>query len=147
MPTRPPEFDKLAEALKPVLAGFPPKIIAIDGRSFAGKTTLGRFLAWYFNSTLLELDLFLAEGGLVHRYEEIERIVKQRLDGKRPVFVEGITVLNVLRKIGRTHDYLIYVRNPKYPNGAGFGKELTEYDKEFVPASKADYLLEGAHDG
>lgn len=147
MPIRPAEFDEVAHALEPVLDGLPPKLIAIDGRCFVGKTTLGRFLSWYFNSSLLELDLFLSEGGLVHRYEEVGRIVRRRLEAERPIFVEGATVLRVLQRVQVEADYLVYVHNPYQPRGLGFGKELDEYEREFQPRSRANYLVASAHEG
>lgn len=120
-------------------------MIAIDGRAGSGKTTFGRFLAWYFNSTLLELDLFLTQGGLVHCHDDVERIIKRRIDGNRPIFVEGVTILKVLETIQKPQDYLIYVRNPKCPRGVGFGRELDEYEKIFRPESIANYVLECEH--
>jgi adenylate kinase family enzyme len=145
MQIRPAQFDELATALETHLHELPPKLIAIDGRCSAGKSSLGRFLAWYFNSTLIELDLFLSEGGLVHRYDDVKRIIKQRLDRKRPIFVEGITVLNVLEVIDIPKNYLIYVHNPRYPEGTGYVKELEEYETKYQPKSNADYVLVCEH--
>ena len=71
MPIWPKIFDEVAQKLAPHLADLPPKVVAIDGRSGAGKTTLASFLAYYFNSSLVELDLFLTEGGLVSRESDV----------------------------------------------------------------------------
>lgn len=147
MPIRPPEFDYAAQMLAPNLAGLPPKIVAVDGRSGSGKTTFGRFLSWYFNSSLIELDLFLYEGGLVHRTDDVNRLIKQRLCVRRPVIVEGLMVLKVLRDIERSPDLIVYVTNTKCPKGHGFGKELDAYDEEFRPSSLADHVLRMQHDG
>jgi tRNA A37 threonylcarbamoyladenosine biosynthesis protein TsaE len=51
-----PQYADIVRRLKPVLAGLPPKLIAIDGPMGSGKTTLGRHLAWRFNVTLIEAD-------------------------------------------------------------------------------------------
>jgi ABC-type phosphate/phosphonate transport system ATPase subunit len=61
------------EALATLLCGLPGKLVAIDGRDGSGKTTLGRYLAWRFNVTLIESDLFLLDGEnrLTHRVDEI----------------------------------------------------------------------------
>jgi hypothetical protein len=47
------EYAPVVDALAPVLHNLPPRIIAIDGRPGCGKTTLGRFLAWWFNVSLM----------------------------------------------------------------------------------------------
>lgn len=147
MPIRPPVFDEVAQKLSPLLAGLPPKVVAVDGRAGAGKTTLARFLSWYFNSSLVELDLFLAEGGLVRRESDVERIVKFRLDFRRPVIVEGLLVLDVLDSIGVKPDYTIYVRNAARPNGCGFARESTEYEKRRNIVASSDHLVELRHEG
>lgn len=147
MPIRPREFDEVAQHFAPILRGLPPKLVAVDGRAGSGKSTLGRFLAWHFNSTLIELDLYLVEGGLVHRVEEIKRLIDRRLGLQRPVFVEGLLVLHILEVIERKPDHLIYVRNRKWPRGLGFGPELDAYDSRYRSSENADYLMELEHDG
>ena len=54
-----PAYLKIVEALTPIMQGLPGMIVTIDGRDGVGKTTLGRYLAWHFNVTLIETDLFL----------------------------------------------------------------------------------------
>lgn len=103
---------------------------------------MGRFFAWYFNSSLIELDLFLTDGGLVHRQSEIERIIDRRLSSNRPIFVEGVKVLAVLEAVGKAHDFLLYVRNPKHPRGFGFGVELDEYESNYKPEGRADFVMD-----
>ncbi|MDI1300044.1 hypothetical protein [Methylotenera sp.] len=147
MPIRPEAFDQVAQNLAPLLAGLPPKVVAIDGRSGAGKTTLGRFLAWHFNSSLVELDLFLGEGCLVRRENEVERIVKLRLNLGRPVFVEGLLVLDLLDSIGVKPDYTIYVQSAARPNGCGFAVESTEYENRRSILASVNQVVELHHEG
>ena len=146
MPIRPPEFDSTAEQLAPHLANLPGKLIAIDGRDGSGKTTLGRFLAWYFNVSLIETDLFLQEGaGLIYHTEQIERLVAQRLSIPRPVIVEGLTVLKTLQSIGRTPDLLVYVINTNEPGSDSFVEVALDYEARFSPQSVAHVLVQLAH--
>ena len=146
MPFRPPEFDSTAEQLAPYLANLPGKLIAIDGRDGSGKTTLGRFLAWYFNVALVETDLFLQEGaGLNYHTDQIERLIAQRLAIPRPVIVEGITVLKTLQSIARTPDLLIYVTNSNNPGSDSFAKVFSDYEAAFLPQSAAHVSVQLAH--
>jgi hypothetical protein len=141
------QLDDVAQQLQTVLAGLPPKVIAIDGRSGAGKTSLARFLAWYFNSSLLELDLFLAAPGLTFREEEIRRIIEFRRHLRRPIFVEGLVVLDVLAKVNIQPDFLIHVRNSKHPAGWGLKRERDAYEALYAPETRANYVVEVQHDG
>ena len=136
MPIRPPEFDTAALWLEPILANLPPKLIAITGPTGAGKTTLARFLAWYFNISLIETDHYLIpHQGLQCAPNEINRIIGLRLGMPRPVIVEGAVILPLLSKLDRIPDGIIHVRNKlvnpratttktrnRNPSAWGFGK-------------------------
>lgn len=112
MPIRPPEFDAAALWLEPILANLPPKLIAITGSRGAGKTTLARFLAWYFNVSLIETDHYLIPyKGLQYEPNKIDRIIGFRLAMPRPVIVEGAAILPLLSKLNRVPDGIIHVRN------------------------------------
>src|SRR5687767_11166085 len=104
-----PQYQDVLKALAPVLDDLPGKLVAIDGRPGAGKTTLGRFLAWRFNVSLIETDLFLIErqGRLVYFNDQITRIIDKRLAMPRPVIVEGVAVLRLLSDLKRRADYVI----------------------------------------
>ncbi|MBH9579734.1 hypothetical protein [Inhella proteolytica] len=146
MPIRPASFDTAAEQLAPHLVNLPGKLIAIDGRDGSGKTTLGRFLAWYFNVALVETDLFLLQGaGLAYHTDQIERLIAQRLAVPRPVIVEGIAVLKTLHSIGRKPDLLVYVTNTKNRGSDSFAKIFSEYETAFSPRSVAHVSIELGH--
>src|SRR4051812_8493386 len=72
-----PQYKDVIAALTPVLNDLPGKLIAIDGRSGVGKTTLGRYLAWQFNISLVESDLFLIpnQGKLVYLNEVLSHVI------------------------------------------------------------------------
>lgn len=114
----------------------------------AGKTTLGRFLAWYFNVTLVETDPFLlGDGTLRRRLDEIDRIVAARLDrsSPRPVLVEGVGVLDLLAQLHRPADTHLYVKNTL--NSVSPSDEVLEYERRFEPALRAHFVVEVAHEG
>jgi len=143
-----PQYSHVVGALGPVLYDLPGKLIAIDGRPGSGKTTLGRYLAWRFNVTLLEADLFLKEGlgHLAHRTEEIGRVIQARLAIPRPVIVDSVAVLRLLKALRRRPDFLIYVVNAHAAEGGHLKGEVAAYEAEFSPRSKADCVIELALD-
>jgi hypothetical protein len=141
---RPREYDSAASALVPILDDLPGKIVAIDGYPGVGKTSLGRFLAWRSNVSLVETDLFLTEGHgrMMHRKEEIARIIKKRIDIPRPVIVEGCAVLRLLADLNRSPDFLIYLTSQDAPIVHGdLAADLTAYDAKFSPRSLAGLAL------
>ncbi|SFI39823.1 hypothetical protein [Bradyrhizobium sp. Gha] len=138
------EYMPVVAALAPVLYNLPPKIIAIDGRPGSGKTTLGRFLAWWFNVSLVETDHFLFEGEGLYRYRtgEIQRIIQIRLDRNLPVIVEGVTVLRQLATMNLAADFMIYVDNAAAPTfRREYEAQLAKYEAEFEPRQRADFTL------
>ncbi|KOR39111.1 hypothetical protein ADT25_22975 [Xanthomonas oryzae] len=146
MPIHPPEFEFAAVTLAPHLGDLPGKLIAIDGRDGTGKTTLGRFLACYFNVSLVETDLFLRNGaGLCYYTDQIDRIISQRLSKPRPVIVEGVAVLQLLQSLGRKPDLLVYVTNSNHSGSSSLAKALEQYESSFNPAALADVAVHLTH--
>lgn len=149
MPIRPPQFDDLAQWLTPQLKDLPPIIIAIDGRDGDGKTTLGRFLAWYFNVTLIETDLYLlGDNSLNRRTDEVARVVNARMSHQRPLIVEGVGVLQLLKDVGRKADIHIYIRKKRtHWLGGKVAAMLKQYENDFCPWEHAHRVIELNHDG
>ncbi|WP_025660188.1 hypothetical protein [Rhizobium sp. IBUN] len=143
------DYAPAVEALTPVLHNLPGKIVAIGGLPGVGKTTLGRYLAYRFNVSLIETDLFLIpnQGKMVYREDWINQVVGSRLDKddpdwRRPVIIEGSTVLRLLASLGRKPDFIIHVVNNEAPESSGaLAKDLKSYDAKYAPASKADITL------
>lgn len=146
MSFHPPQFESAAAALAPHLVNLPGKLIAIDGRDGSGKTTLGRFLAWHFNVSLVETDLFLRDGaGLSYYTDQIERIISQRQSKPRPVIVEGVAVLQLLESLGRKPELLVYVTNSNHSGGSTLAKAIEQYESSFNPAAIANVSVHLAH--
>ena len=126
--------NMLVAALTPVLANLPAKIIAIGGHPGSGKTSLGRFLAWKFNVSLIETDLFLDDdrGKLIYRSNEIARLIDKRMKKPAPVIAEGVVVLRLLGAVGRPADFTIYAANENAPETT-LADEIATYEAEHTP--------------
>lgn len=143
-----PEYEIAVKSLTPILFNLPPLLVAIDGRDNDGKTTLGRYLAWHFNVTLLESDLYLlGDNSLRRRTEEIKRIVDARINRERPIIVEGVGVLQILEDIGRKSDFHLYIRNINtHWSGGSVKAMLADYEKKFALWERANLVVETQYD-
>jgi len=143
MPTVLPAYQRVVEAMGPVTRRPRGIIVTIDGRDGVGKTTLGRYLAWHFNVTLIETDLFLipARDYLIHLDDQVNRIIERRISSRRPVLVEGISILHLMKRINRTPDFSIYVTNPRHSGSKLLQQSLEAYEAEFSPTARADIVV------
>ena len=142
-----PSYLKVVDALTPIMRGLPGVIVTIDGRNGVGKTTLGRYLAWHFNVTLIETDLFLipAQDYLIHLDDQINRIIERRITSPRPVIVEGVAMLQLMKRINRISDFSIYVTNLQHSSSKALERRLSSYEGEFAPSAKANIVVEIEH--
>lgn len=138
------EYAHALCALEPVLHNLPPVIVVIDGGPGVGKTTLGRFLAWRFNVSLLESDLFLISGRrpLTYRVKELGAVIGSRIIGGRPIIVEGVVALRLLRDLGRQFNFHIHVTCADARGGSSLDADFSRYVSEFKPATTADLVLD-----
>ena len=147
MPFRPPFFDEAACALKPVLHNLPGKIVSIDGTVGTGKTTLGRFLAWYFNVTLLESDNFLLKGaGLRYNVDAVSAVIRHRLSKPRPILVEGVVALRLLAEADFKSDFHIHLVSSTESTSEFLAAELAKYRLEYRPSERANLTLSPVHE-
>jgi ABC-type phosphate/phosphonate transport system ATPase subunit len=139
------EYAQAVAALEPVLDARDGKVIAIGGWPHSGKTTLGRYLAWQFNVSLIETDMFILpnQGGIVHREDEVARVVEHRIGGAypNPVIIEGATILKLLARLNVKPDFTIYVERPVDHEAGSLATELESYHNEFRPGEAADLVL------
>jgi len=88
------------------------KLVVVIGLTGAGKPTLSRFLAWYFNTSMLEADFYLRPNdGFNCDPNQVERIISQRHKMQRSLIVEGGTILSLLKEIDQRPDAIVHVRN------------------------------------
>jgi uridine kinase len=142
-----PAYAKVVAALTPRMQGLPGIIVTIDGRDGVGKTTLGRYLAWYFNVTLIETDLFVipAQDYLIHLDDQVNRIIERRLATPAPVIVEGVAMLQLMKRIHRVPDFSLYVLRPGHASSPLMAKRLAAYEDAFSPAAAAHLVVSLEH--
>ncbi|WP_299211555.1 hypothetical protein [uncultured Tateyamaria sp.] len=137
------EYGMVLKALKPVLHDLPAIIVVIDGRVGSGKTTLGRFLAWRFNITLIETDLFMHrnKGKFTYRNDHVAEIIKERMASDRPVLVEGVVALRLLEDLCLTHAFHVHLICDESEGSSITELEWNKYDAKYQPSAKADLSL------
>lgn len=142
-----PGYATILSALTPRMEGLPGIIVTIDGRDGVGKTTLGRYLAWHFNVTLIETDLFVipAQDYLIHLDDQVNRIIERRLATPAPVIVEGVAMLQLMKRIHRVPDFALYILRPGHAGSPLMAKRLAAYESTFTPAATADLLVTLEH--
>jgi uridine kinase len=138
-----PSYLQVVDALTPVMRQLRGVIVTIDGRAGVGKTTLGRYLAWHFNVSLIETDLFLipARDHLIHLDDQINRIIERRITTPLPVIVEGISMLQLMKRINRVSDFSIYVTNAWRSSGEVMDRRLSAYEAAFSPSTIANIVV------
>ena len=147
MPTVLPGYLKVVEALTPIMRELPGVIITIDGRDGVGKTTMGRYLSWHFNVTLIETDLYLipAQDYLIHLDDQINRIIERRITTPLPVIAEGVSMLQLMSRINRVPDFSIYLVNTRASGSKFMDRRLSAYEAAFAPSARASIVVTIEH--
>ena len=143
-----PDYEKAVEFLKPIVFNYPPKIIAIDGLNGVGKTNLGRYLSWYFKLPIIEIDQYRISAKGDFLFDEIKRLVALQVDQRnRPIIVDGVAIQWVLRRIERSPDCHIFVKN-SHPSDSSYdrddelGRYLEQYFQKEKPEESADVVVD-----
>ena len=75
-----------------------PLLIGIDGADGMGKSSLASWLAWQLGMPTVHLDFYLIHNSepLAWMVHEIDRLIGHRIDGERPMIIEGTFLLDVM---------------------------------------------------
>lgn len=135
-----------------------PHIVGVDGEDGAGKSTkIAPFLAEQLNGTVLSIDNYLEKDrgsyiGYLH-YESLCRDLLALVKKSWPIIIEGIMLLDVLKKIGMSQDYLIYACSSmwyddwtgEYENHYKRGtlEEIIKHEESITKIISAKYKMEG----
>jgi hypothetical protein len=122
------------EQLKPIIAQPLPKVISIDGRYGVGKTTLGRFLSWRFDITLVETDIHLRWDidQLTYKLDEIQECVFDQLNAKKHVLMEGVSTLKLIGDLAINDHFHIHVTCDRAEEVRSNLNNLQNADRELV---------------
>jgi hypothetical protein len=124
-------------------ARIAPSASHYTSRFRVGKTTHGRYLAWRFNISLVESDLFLIpnQGRLVYLQDALKHVITSRFDKPRPVIVESVAVRRLLHDLALKPDYVIYVSSNNAHESRSLKEEIDSYETVLKPAATADLII------
>jgi uridine kinase len=143
-------YEAVVHALGELMHDLPGVLVTIDGRDGVGKTTLGRYLAWHFNVTLLETDLFLipTRDHILYLDDQINRIIERRLTTPKPIIVEGLSMLQLMQRIHRVPDFTLYITDGmRRSRSRAMNRRLAEYEAAFSPQASADLVVSLSDEG
>ena len=142
-----------------------PTIIGIDGSIGSGKTILSYCLGCELKFPVIAVDNFLKrhQGGYRDQinYDNLADFIDSKITSGKSLIIEGICLLQILKRIDRQEDVLVYVKRMSCNNGTwceeqelnGNGQivednlqplmnEVIKYHNEWNPLTKADIVFE-----
>jgi len=145
------EYARPLVELESILTSDKTKVIAIDGRPTAGKTTLGRFLSWRLGISLVETDSFLLSEDeqhpnhkeeLLYNNDALNHVISKRINKLRQHFIiEGVFILRLLKNLQIDPDFHIRIIFEN-PDSNFLKKEYDSYIKAFKPLEAANLCLD-----
>jgi hypothetical protein len=138
----PLEYKAVVEWLLPKLLPWRKMTVAIDGLGHAGKSSLGRFLAWQSQMPVIETDFTLLKnaGQPAHDPNLLRRLIRHRHELGRPVLIEGVFVLRQLSAVGIDPDLLIEMRATRQETGT-WEHEFAEYRRDYPRTETPDFVV------
>lgn len=138
--------ELLAHVQKELAPNRRPLLIAIDGPDGVGKSALASWLAWQLEMPSLHLDVYLVRDSKPQQWrtDDLEQAIRSRLDLGRPVVIEGVMLLDVLDKVGRTPGFLVYIQHEdenEDQDASDLRKSLINYRLRRKPEQLAKFKL------
>lgn len=134
------------DAITKEILGRDSKLIGIDGRLAVGKTAVAKSLAARLNCACLHLDDYLEpHTGQFVGSLRFDALLHALHDCRDRVVIEGICLMEVLERLRRVPDYLIYVDNPAGGARRGLSSllqdEIFRYGLKYRPQESADRVI------
>lgn len=137
------EERRVRDAIWKALPSWTGFLIGIDGRDGTGKSTLARYLAWQLGLPTIELDLFLEDDGKIsHRYDDIRRVARARLQRDRPLIIEGVCLLRALDYSSLACDFLVTVDVREYSGSETLRSIFEAYEEEYRPQERSSAIYQ-----
>jgi uridine kinase len=142
-----PQYAALRKAIQGALGpNRNPILIGVDGALGHAKSSTASWLAWQFGMPSIHLDLYIVPNTdpLQFMTEELKRLVRRRLQKKKPVIVEGMLLLDALDAIRRKPDFLLFMDGEA--TGQKTASILTDYWARQRPRERANFVISGHDD-
>lgn len=135
------EQEQLVKKLRMQLRPWRKLTIGVDGHDGVGKSVLARHLAWDLNLPAIETDMFIIRDvePPAYRYDDLSRLITAWHALDRPVIMEGVFLLDTLKKIDVDCDFLIYVESDANHSSYYLSEKLRKYDETYKPTERASY--------
>ena len=137
-----PTMEYIAEDIKRRCVPWRAMIIGVDGRDGEGKSTFARYRAWRLEMPCIDLDMFLntGKGEYDLRFDDLSRAICTGLNLNRPVLVEGIFLLQMLRELNFPTEILVYAKKRPPNLTSTFEAKLRDYRHPFKPEAVAQHV-------
>jgi hypothetical protein len=132
-------LGRVQEALMP---NWRRLLICVDGVDGVGKSSLASWLAWQLGAVAIHLDLYVIADScpLRWRTDDLQRAIDARLR-VGPAIVEGVLVLDALKELVLSPNFLILVEGNS--SSRKLGPEIAAYTARQRPQDHADFTLRG----
>lgn len=107
-------------------------------------------MSWQMEISHVEADLFFSSeevppAGFLcpkdHHLDWLKAALRARLDLKRPVIVEGIFLLELLKRVDCEPDFLVYIESSEFDGCSQWEDAYRSYEVDFGPLTNADFVF------
>jgi hypothetical protein len=141
----PPSYGAVRTEIRKAL-GFPndrhPILIGIDGFDGAGKSSLAAWLSWQLEIPAIHFDVYIVPDSdpIAWFTNDLRQAVSNWIHVlRRPIIVESIQLLDVLRQIECAPDFYVFVEKGGHESSTW--RHIKEYLATYRPRERADFIV------